>query len=291
MLIGFLILSVLSFSSGVIIDCSYITTTWTTVGDAYTCEARVINHDTSTRLITGVSQNHASGKSNSHVKAIRVQFQTLSFFPENFNHFFANVRALTIGSTSGVKIMKNDLRQFPQLEYFSFPNNSLQIVDGDLFAYTPNLKYINFQDNVLTNIGQGILSNYRYSNHIYFQRNVCINRNSQNGAEKVTLARELAFKCPAAPETVERFILEGSKHTARVNEITAAKIDPIKSSVQKLESKVAENHEKTINELIATTKKLERMIEDSQDESAAKIRRLETRIGELERIVLDSLKK
>lgn len=65
--------------------------------------------------------------------------QELFQIPEGFGTFFPNLKGFYIRDSKVKTISKHDL-QFQSLLYFYLAFNELEILDGDLFEFTPKLK-------------------------------------------------------------------------------------------------------------------------------------------------------
>lgn len=110
----FLILQLTSAS--IILDCTYSVRSWYPVGNAYTCDARLVRIG-ETRDVVGVSQNHENGLTDWDVKALRVVNQKIDLFPEDIELFFENLEVIHFAYVPIKSISKEDLKPFPRLRY------------------------------------------------------------------------------------------------------------------------------------------------------------------------------
>jgi Leucine rich repeat len=240
MLFFAVVLLFVGFSNALVLDCNYVTAEWPGIGSTYFCDAKVVrlNGD---RVVTGVSQNHASGKTNDDVKGIRFISQQLDFVPQNITGFFKNIQGLRTWSTGVKAISKFDLQQFPDLRHLYINDNAIEVLDGDLFVFTPKVVYIDFGHNKITNVGPNLISHLN-GVVVNLFGNVCMSQSAFNATEIVSLSRSLAHLCPPSADMIERIILEGEKFvevTENVKEVIGA-VEENQGKTQRLELRVAQ---------------------------------------------------
>jgi Leucine rich repeat len=187
--------------NGIILDCTYKTEIWITIGNIYFCDVKVIRFNNTNRAVTGVSQNHLSGKSDSDVKGITFNNQPMNFIPRNLSKYFKNIQGLEIQSASLKAVSKDDLQQFPDLRLIYFYNNLLKTLEDDLFSYNPKLQHINFSTNKITKVGPNLLGSLKCLRQAEFSCNICIDQNAQTPSEIFDLTRNVAMKCPPTVES------------------------------------------------------------------------------------------
>jgi hypothetical protein len=198
-------------SNGIVLDCTYSIETWSGVGSTYYCYATVILANDNDQIVTGVSGNHLSGRSNNDVKGILIQFQPLDFIPQNITGFFKNIQGYRMTYMPIKIITKFDLQQFPDLRHLTLNfNDNLEVIDGDLFAFTPKVVFIDLDYNKITNVGPNLISHLNVS-ELRFYRNLCIDQVARNASETLDLTRSLAHLCPPSADMIERIIVEGDK--------------------------------------------------------------------------------
>jgi hypothetical protein len=239
---------------GIILDCTYKTAYWDSLGTIYYCDAKLIRFNDG-QSVTGVSRNHLSGKSDSDVKGIKFYNQPMDSIPQNLSKFFKNVEGLLVWSASLKAVSKDDLQQFPELRYFGFYDNLLETLDGELFTYNPKLQWVDFEKNKITNVGPNLLRSLRSLTNVHFNSNVCIDQQAKSPSAILDLIRNLAIKCPPTVAMIEKIIVDGPK----------------------LQSKVDGTIDTKFNS------KFRPVIEDNQ----AKTRRLEIRVRELEGMIME----
>jgi hypothetical protein len=205
--------------NGIFLDCTYRAESWPTLGSIYYCDAKLIRFNDG-RSVTGVSQNHLSGKSDSDVKVINFNNQPIDLIPQNISKFFKNIQGLSVWSTSIKSVSKNDLQQFPELRLVDFYDNLLETLDGDLFTYNPKLEFVRFHKNKITNVGLNLLTSLKSLSYVDFNFNVCITQYTSTQSEIPDLIRNLAIKCPPTVAMIEKIIGEKiQKLEARLAEL------------------------------------------------------------------------
>lgn len=169
-----------SLSSAINFACTFSVTTWTEIGNRYTC--RTTPGSVSDPFLTSVTGTHLVGRNNSHVQAVAIQTCTnLNFIPRGILDFFPELMFLEFASCR-VALNGDDLYEYPSLEGFSVPGNQLTRLPGNLFASTPRMRYINFQGNGIRNIGENLLEPLPHISTVNFNANTCINHMVTNSS-------------------------------------------------------------------------------------------------------------
>lgn len=114
---------------------------------SYACEVLDLEIlSNSSTLITQVTGNHLTNKSNQNVKYFTSQHNKIKFFPQNLQNFFPHLETFSIYNASLMKISKNDLK-FTELKKLMFYYNKIEIIESNLFDLTPNLILISLLYN------------------------------------------------------------------------------------------------------------------------------------------------
>jgi len=180
------------------IDCKL--TSWWLNHHGYACEVLSINLASSDDSeLTNVTGAHESGYSNDDVEYYFQNVATeLKFFPQSITKFFKNVRDVTIRNTKITAITKEDLKIFgEQLRRLTFEKNNLEVIDADLFDYTPNLEYISLTNNKIKHVGSGIFNNLQKLTRLYYHDNPCTSDSdyAYNRAGVIKLIATLESRC------------------------------------------------------------------------------------------------
>lgn len=99
-------------SAFITFDCAYSERKVEIGVTAYICEPKV-NQYGKTLDVTGISQNHMTGKSNQDVNALFVEKQRIDAIPRGINSFFDNLKVLGFDKCPIKSLTKDDLRPFP----------------------------------------------------------------------------------------------------------------------------------------------------------------------------------
>lgn len=172
----FLILLFVHASVGVILECKYVISEWTTVGQAYYCDATFVCSGSQT-IVESVRGSHALGKSHFDVNAFMVENKVLKRLYKGIENFFPNIIAIHIENSRMEEINADDLKPFLNMTRLTVPSNKLVSIDGDLFKFTPKMQFIHFQNNLIEYVQENLLSNLNFDKiiDVNFANNVCIN--------------------------------------------------------------------------------------------------------------------
>lgn len=200
----------------IILDCTYSIAEYTAVGSVYRCNSKIVRTGKTSNVV-GVSQNHETGKTDQDVKALLVESQQVDSIPTDINLHFANLELMYFYDSPIKSFTKADLKSFLHLKYFRINQGKLLTINGDVFQHSSKLEYIDFDFNQITNVGPGIFQHTPKLTSAWFQSNLCINSYvSDNATTVVSIARELAHKCPPFVEMIEETIFAGDKFKTAV---------------------------------------------------------------------------
>lgn len=141
----------------------------------YNCEdssISITNADDD-RSISSVSASHQNGYGNSHVEAYIVNGQKLNYLPTNMHSYFTKLRVIYVNNCGLKEINRKEL-QFPNLKYINLQNNSLEVIESDLFAYNPILRAIELQNNKIKDVKWEAFASLTALTYLYIQNNTCI---------------------------------------------------------------------------------------------------------------------
>lgn len=147
-------------------------------------------------LTTSVSQNHFDGKCDSDVLVIFATNQTLNYLPAGLNHFFPNIRGLTILHSELRSLTSCDIALFKNIEFIYVYGNNIQLIDGDLFSKNPNVMYVSFTRNPVRHIGSNLLAPLKELKEAYFSNCNCIDQLAWNPAQIDKMKSDMTAFCP-----------------------------------------------------------------------------------------------
>ena len=211
----FIFLSLLyAVSAQLYMECNYQFLHIQNLKDFFTCDAKLKSSRFS-RQIERVSTDYLQSEVDlAAVQYLQILFQPIDFIPRRVEHFFPNLVGLRISNGKIKQLTKRDLQPFYKLELLSLDGNKIEVLDSDLFDYTPNLKWIYFDYNNIAQVGQGIFDSLVYLKQVNLELNPCISRDVWGRTEIAKLKSELPRKCPLIRR---RFTSRNSRNWNRNN--------------------------------------------------------------------------
>lgn len=172
----------------------------------YTCTAKILKHGLNNDHLTEVSQDHKKSFRNKNVQLLNIENQPYDKIPLDIIKFFPNLLGLFVKDCKMRNVTKMDLKPFSKLKYLSLYGNFLEVIENDLFDYTPDLVFINFTWNRLKHIGSNILDTLNHLQMALFNGNICISQDVVHGSkeELKKLKQNLAFHCKPTDWMIER---------------------------------------------------------------------------------------
>jgi hypothetical protein len=262
--------------NGLILNCTYHTHAWPGLGNIYWCDAIVVRLNGG-KDVTGVTQNHARGRSNDDVKLIHFTNQPIDFLPREINKRFKNIQALRMVNTNLKYISKFDLQQFPDLRHIRLGGNPIEEIESDLFSSTPRVHYIEFDYNRIKNVGSNLFRNLSEIFTVHFIENPCIDASAGGGIHAIAkLSVLLAQKCPPTAGMIVRMI-EGNEANL----------------VPQIDDRINLYSDKIVKPAFALTngnvEKLRTHVNETFEENQAGIRRLQNRVAALEEMIMGTI--
>lgn len=199
-LVTFCIISCLSLSNSLIIDCHYDHELFfDDLKVAYTCSVKhlLITSETE-RNITEVKGEHilVPGSTKKDVTQLYITKQNMSHFPRTFTDFFENIVAVHAGNNHLKYLDRFDLQSFIKLRFLYLFKNEIEFLQSDLFQDTPHLQYVSIHSNRLKHIGSKMLAPLKDLRTAYFNKNICIDQQAVHSEYDVAELRlEIAQKC------------------------------------------------------------------------------------------------
>lgn len=169
--------------------------------------------------MTNVTRNHKIQKEYSDIKLLAVHNQSCSVLPTRLGGFFVNIEGLEVMNSGLKEIGKENLMDFPRLEYLNLMKNYLECLPKNLFEGNLWLKTVVVCCNNLKTIHPTIFHLPRL-NHVNFRRNICISKQADGNDEISKMNREVSRKCPPSIEVYCTFgdyeFADGSYYTCSV---------------------------------------------------------------------------
>lgn len=178
-------------TTGLVLNCEYQLVD----GVEYSCFARAhfIGYS---QLVTNVSKNHMSGRSNIDVTSIYFPHnQAIPFTPSGIHLFFPNLELLDL-SNHGLQLRREHLDGLKSLKYLFFSGNNLEVIERDLFIGNPLLRYINFQSNPIRHVAHHVFDHLHSLTWLDFHRSTCIDEWAAGRTQVLALQSRLIQYCP-----------------------------------------------------------------------------------------------
>lgn len=181
-------------------QCRFATGGFAAIGGVYFCSPSSLKTTAHSEVLTGSSGDHLVGYDNDGVRGLNIVGQICNFLPLNMNTTFGHLEAIQVQNSGLQQITKNDLSGFPKLRGLWLRENSLTVLEKDLFIYNRNLEYIQLNDNKIMHIDADLLNALPNVNVANLAFNYCINVNAVNRQQVMQL--HSYFKGDCQDETV-----------------------------------------------------------------------------------------
>lgn len=159
----------------VAIRCLFYDTNWPAVGFRYTCQVIEILNPEITE-VTEILGTHSLGQGNINVQFFTTNGAALfSSFSRNLGSFFPYLVGIQLWGGRLTSISSKDLASWPELVSLLVYDNSIVMLDGDLFQHNLLLESIDVGRNYILNVGENLLSNLTKLTSDDFRINPCIN--------------------------------------------------------------------------------------------------------------------
>lgn len=223
--------ALMSLNHALILDCTYsFKNSYGGLNYLYACTARVFVGDG--RNVSEKSTNHLPGYNNSDVQFLEIRNQSLRLSPRNFYLFFPNLVSLDLGHTELEEISNADLFGLSKLKVLQVHYNRLQVIENDLFKYSPSMIQISIDVNQIKHVGHNVFDHLRDLRSIWFGRNTCLSQDVDNNRTAVEiLIIDLMRNCPATIEQTETRIINGDEFQAQISRQIAEQIEPLNDKI------------------------------------------------------------
>lgn len=191
-----------STTDAVNFDCVFEFRPHSILGSIYTCKPTVVLTESSTlEEVTGI---HEFDHTLDDVESVWIQDQELPVFPKGIVNFFNNLKALLFWDAHILSISAEDLKPFPQLDYFFLFGNNFVSLDGDLFTHTPLLQFLQLGNNNIEHLGEGLMANLNNLQFLYLSNNICVDDFADNRPDVLELVSQLPALCPPLITTTKQ---------------------------------------------------------------------------------------
>lgn len=189
-------LNLITIISSIKIDCNFFTDT----RKSYGCEVISLEiQSNDNRIIDEVTGDQLNNKSTSQVTYFASQHKTVKFFPVNLELFFASLETISIYNASLMEIDKNDLKPFGSLKKLMLYHNLIEIIEADLFEFTPNLILLCLQFNKIKTVESGAFGGLNNLVLLHFH-NPCFSGDGFNRRVVLELLDRIYGECDGSVE-------------------------------------------------------------------------------------------
>lgn len=162
-------------TTAIILLCTFVNGGFMQIGGVYYCTLSSLKTTSHTEMVTGSTGTHLPRFNNDGVKGLHIVSQICNFLPRHINGTFANLEGLAVADSGLQHITKKDLSAFPKWRGLWLGENSLSVLEQDLFIYNTNLEHMAMQGNKLMQLDSNLLTPLPRLYYFDLQFNYCIN--------------------------------------------------------------------------------------------------------------------
>lgn len=171
---GLTIIFSLPFAAPIQLNCSfYNSANDIFITDLYACFGTTKDIEYSGITIDSVEGTHDEGKSFNDTNGLRVSSQKWPYIPQGIGGIFKNLESLELSYCDLEVLLKEDLKQFPNLKVLSLPNNRLTSLDSGLFQFNSMLKSFDAHRNMICSVASDIFDRTNDLEEIDLTNNYC----------------------------------------------------------------------------------------------------------------------
>lgn len=109
---------------------------------------------------------------------------------------------LSIEKCKLMEISQSDLKGFSKLQHLWIKQNSVKVIEKDLFKYNPDMTYVNFNQNNLKEIDGNVFDNLKKLKHVHLMDNECIKMSTDDFSLDEIIAA-VKSKCGPSYDNIE----------------------------------------------------------------------------------------
>lgn len=154
----------------------------------YKCESKgVAITSRNDRTIKNIVGEHLEGKTNEDVKFFRNYKIIMNYFPLNLTTGFKNLEVVQVNFSDLKRITASDLEQFGEnLKILWLGDNIVEVIEGDLFKYTPNVESFGLSPQKIKHVDDGTFAKLTKLHSLWFSKNPCgVKTNVENDRSAV----------------------------------------------------------------------------------------------------------
>lgn len=207
------------------IDCQYLDF------QIYSCVGTIVLGETVDDIVTELSGEHVSGKSDNDVKLLQLRNQNLTFFPRNMENLFPNLVSINLASNLITNISNRDIKPHKHLHKIDLGSNQITVIESNFFDGL-NLRSVIFDRNNIKHVGHNI--QLPTDAMLFFSNNPCVDTNAYSTWDVINLQSLLRNQCPSV-ERDKSDVLNG-----KVQEVNERAEQNLKALDRELRSKIFE---------------------------------------------------
>lgn len=224
-----LCLIALSYVESVVVECEFKNHK----KYGYMCDVidlRITSKDD--RTVNVVIGDHLDDRTDSDVTVFNSTRFTVKYFPLELTSFFDNLEFVHIERANLSEVHSSDLQQFDdKLKKLWLGYNLIDILEADLFVFSPNLETISFYFNNLRFIDDGTFKGLEELFDLQLQ-NPCIDNYATTREDAVALIAEAELKCKNFAYLLKKYQEVTQAQFDKINQEMDAKLEEISSRCQ-----------------------------------------------------------
>lgn len=169
---------------------------------------RIVNWKGENEVVRVIG-DHFEDFTNEDIEAVSFTDMKIDRFPRSLNHFFPNLKVLTMNSCGIKSISKLDLVGLKNLRQLTMNGNGIVSIPGNLFEGTPKVETLSFYGNKIKFIDSNIFHALRGLKYANFKMNANIDacfKIEGNGITLKDLKTIVKDKCQPEPyDTIENY--------------------------------------------------------------------------------------
>lgn len=147
---SFFVFTCATFANGLAykLECSFVVIDMGFSRDLYTCDIkRFMRSNEEGGIVTAVNGKHDEGKTNSDVAALRVEYNSWKFVPNNIDKFFPHLETFQVLNSTLQKVSQQNFVGFSKMTAISLWKNKLTSIDENTFEKNLLLEGLYLSDN------------------------------------------------------------------------------------------------------------------------------------------------
>lgn len=210
----FLLLQLFLTSKSLVIECGFSDSYY-----GYKCIAKnlEITSKTADRDVKRVYGSHLATKSADDVKFFYAAQMQINFFPQNLHKSLQHLETIQIKEANLKEVTSHDLRPFgDKLRNLWLGYNDIELIEADLFEFTPNIEWIYLERNKIKNVESGAFDGLAKLVKFNFEKNPCHGGEVSDKTGVSYLVADIEFKCQQTSYLLEK---ERARREGEVREL------------------------------------------------------------------------